>query len=117
MAMATVARAWTRTVAGAPVKDFFLVLMFLLVVVAAPLASACHASFPAFELFVPLFLGAAVLFMMLVLSPCSCFTPPQSSSWLARWCFSQVEAAESTTSCSWVFYLAVEVVRCSMLGR
>ena len=26
--MATVAEAWTRTVAGAPVKDFFLVLMF-----------------------------------------------------------------------------------------
>ena len=65
--MATMAEAWTRTVAGVPVKDFFLVLMFLLVVVATPLASACHASFPAFELFVPLFYGALVLSMMLVL--------------------------------------------------
>ena len=59
------AEAWTRTVAGAPVKDFFLVLMFLFVVVAAPLASACHARFPAFELFVPLFHHAAVLFKVL----------------------------------------------------
>ena len=28
MAMASVAEAWTRTVAGAPVKDFLLVVMF-----------------------------------------------------------------------------------------
>ena len=66
MAMATVAEAWTRTVAGAPVKDFFLVLMFLFVVVAAPLASTCHARFPTFELFVPLFQHAVVLLKVLV---------------------------------------------------
>ena len=66
MAMATVAEAWTRTVAGAPLKDFFLVLMFLFVVVAAPLASACHTRFPAFELFVPLFHLAVMLLKMLV---------------------------------------------------
>ena len=61
------AEVWACTVADVPVKGVFLMLMFLLVMVAPPLASACHASFPAFELFVPLFYGALVLIMTLVL--------------------------------------------------
>ena len=76
--MINTGQAWTHIV-GAPVKDFFLVLRFLLVLVAAPLASECHARFLAFELFVPFFLGAAVSFIVLVWSPCSCSMPPQCS--------------------------------------
>jgi hypothetical protein len=49
MTMAQLAEAWTRTVA-------------------APLASACHAYFPAFELFVSLVFDTVVSFLVLVLA-------------------------------------------------
>ena len=65
--MAQMAEAWTRTVAGAPVKDFFLVLMLPYVVVAAPLASSCHAFLPTFDLFASLVFDSVVLFLVLVL--------------------------------------------------
>ena len=104
MAMAQLAEAWTRTVAGVPLKDFFFVLRLLYVVVAAPLASACHAWFPAFELFVSLVLDVVVSVLVLLLYIVYGFIflaavafvefavlllyPSLSSSWWARWCSS-----------------------------
>ena len=66
--MAHLDEAWTRTVAGVPVKDFSLVLKFPFVVVAAPLASACHACFPMVEVSVSLIFDALVSFLVLVLA-------------------------------------------------
>ena len=87
-------------------KDFFLVLRLLFVVVAAPLASVCHAFFPAFELFVSLVLGAVVSILVLVLACVVCVVfldavafavfvvlllyLSSSGSWWARWCSSWV---------------------------
>ena len=84
-------------------KDFFFVLRLLFVVVAAPLASSCHAWFPAFELFVSLVLDVVVSFLVLVLYIVYGFVflaaaafvefavlslyPSLSSSWRARCCF------------------------------
>ena len=102
--------------AGAPVKGFFLVLGLLDVVAASPLAAACHARFPACELFVSPLLGAVV--SLCWCSPTSCtmssWTPlPSWSSpcpcstcrlQVRGWCAGAPhgrEGAEPTTSRTW----------------
>ena len=85
-------------------------------VVAAPLASACHARFPAFELFVPFFHYAVVLLkvvvsMLLLRAVAVLFVADALVLFVGRCCRIDYFLLVG------VLYFAVEVAQRSMLGR